>query len=160
MKMYVTVLLRCLVYVALAFMVYDYLKVDQQFTLFERGYIDNFEVTISNGPGLIFIALTAVLVLLNLIQLFRARKNKQIKTEDILLPEYDHRDERAVEITGRAVRFAFAFILLYSFLVLGSYMMVPNYFLDYIWYPMLVTASIPVAGLLVYLLTFKVLEAR
>ncbi|WP_255639758.1 hypothetical protein [Aquibacillus saliphilus] len=160
MKLYFTVILRSLLYVSLAVMVYEFVRVEQYFELLGRGYIDGFSVNIGNQAGQIFVVITIILVILNVLQLLVMKKNKQAKVEDYILPEYDASDERSVEITGKSVRFAFVFVLLYSFLILGSYMFVPNYFLDYVWYPMFTTASIPVVGLIVYLISFKVLYSR
>ncbi|MFC4025536.1 hypothetical protein ACFOUV_17285 [Oceanobacillus longus] len=160
MKLYFTVILRSLLYVSLAIMVYDFVKVEQQFELLRRGYINEFSVSIGNQAGLVFVVITIILAIMNVIQLLVMKKNKQAKVEDYMLPEYDSSDERSVEITGKAVRFAFVFVLLYSFLVLGSYMFIPTYFLDYVWYPMFTTASIPVVGLIAYLISFKVIYSR
>ncbi|WP_113927987.1 hypothetical protein [Bacillus sp. P14.5] len=160
MKLYLIVLLRSLLFVSLAVMVYDVVWVEQQFELLGRGYIDGFSTNVNNLMGQIFMILTAILVILNAIQMFSMKKKKQAKVEDYILPEYDASDERTVEITGRAVRFAFGFVLLFSFLILGSYMFIPTYFLDFAWYPMFTTASIPIAGLIVYLISFKVLYSR
>lgn len=161
MKMYMTVMLRCLLFVSLAWMVYDVVSIEQQFELMERGYTDGFTIYIWNKwPGQLFMVVTGILLLLNIIQLIAARKNKKAKAEDYILPEYDTSDERTTEITGRAVRIAFASVLLSSFFILGSYMLVPNYFLDYVWYPMFLTAAIPVIGLVVYLLSFRILYSR
>ncbi|MGF2616254.1 hypothetical protein FZC84_00550 [Rossellomorea vietnamensis] len=160
MKLYMIVLLRSLLFVSLAVMVYDVVWVEQQFELLGRGYIDGFSTNVNNLMGQIFMILTAILVILNAIQMFSMKKKKQAKVEDYILPEYDASDERTVEITGRAVRFAFGFVLLFSFLILGSYMFIPTYFLDFVWYPMFTTASIPIAGLIVYLISFKVLYSR
>lgn len=160
MNMSLTVILRVLLYASLAFMVYDFVRVQQQFELMSRGYIDGFSVYISNWPGQLFIVTTIILLIVNVIQLIIVIKNKQAKVENYILPEYDVSDERSVEVTGKSVRISFVFILLYSFFVLGSYMFIPNYFLDYVWYPMFSTASIPIVGLIVYLISFKVLYSR
>lgn len=160
MRLYLTIIMRSLLYVSLGIMVYNSVRVEQQFELLGRGYIDGFSVNIDNMVGHIFIGITIILVIMNVIHLLFMGKNKQAKMEDYILPEYDASDERSVEITGKAVRFAFAFILLYSFLILGSYMFIPNYFLDFVWYPMFTTASIPVVGLIFYLISFKVLYSR
>ncbi len=161
MKLYFTVILRILLYISLAIMVYDVVRLEQQFELLGRGYIDEFAVNIGgNQVGHVFIVITIILVIMNVIQLVVKKKDKQAKVEDYILPEYDASDERSVEITGKAVRFAFVFILVYSFIILGSYMFVPTYFLDYVWYPMFTTASIPVVGLIVYLISFKILYSH
>lgn len=160
MNMYLTVILRCLLYASLAFMVYDVVRVEQQFELLGRGYIDEFSVYISNWPGQVVFVITIILLVVNIIQLIVVKRNKQAKVKEYLLPEYDVSDERSVETTGKAVRIAFVFILLYSFIIIGSYMFVPNYFLDYVWYPMFSTASIPIIGLIVYLISFKILYYR
>ncbi|MGM0845691.1 MAG: hypothetical protein ACQEUT_11995 [Bacillota bacterium] len=160
MKLYLIVLLRSLLFVSLAIMVYDVVWVEQQFELMQRGYIEGFSTEVSTLMGQVFIIITIILVILNVVQMIAMKRNKQAKAEDYILPEYDASDERSVEITGRAVRFAFGFVLLYSFLILGSYMLVPNYFLDIVWYPMFTTASIPVVGLIAYLIAFKVLYSR
>ncbi|WP_391115763.1 hypothetical protein [Psychrobacillus sp. L3] len=88
------------------------------------------------------------------------KKKKHAQIKDYIIPEYDVQDERAVVITGKAVRYAFVFILLYIFLMLGSYKFIPDYFLDYPWHHIFTTASIPVFGLIIYLLTFKYFYAR
>lgn len=160
MNMSLTVILRALLYASLAFMVYDFVRVQQQFELLSRGYIDGFSVYISNWPGQLFIVITIILLLMNVVQLIVVKKNKQAKIKDYILPEYDVSDERSVEVTGKAVRISFVFILVYSFFLLGSYMFIPNYFLDYIWYPMFSTASIPIVGLIIYLISFRVLYSR
>ncbi|MCA1011580.1 hypothetical protein [Halobacillus halophilus] len=160
MRLYITVILRTLLYISLAIMVYDFVRIEQQFELLGRGYIDSFSVNVGNQVGQVFIVITIILVIMNVFQLFVMKRNKRAKVEDYILPEYDASDERSVEITGKAVRFAFVFILLYSFLILGSYMFVPNYFLDFVWYPMFTTASIPIIGLIVYLISFKIIYSR
>ncbi|WP_042220673.1 hypothetical protein [Oceanobacillus manasiensis] len=162
MRLTFTVILRSLLFVSLAVMVYDSVRVEQKFELLGRGYIDGFSVNISNQAGIIFLVIFILFFILNVIQIvvMKRNKSKQAKVEDYLLPEYDTSDERAVDITGRAVRFSFGFILMYTFIILGSYMFIPTYFLDYVWYPMFSTASIPVFGLIVYLISFKILYAR
>lgn len=160
MNMYLTVILRSLLYVSLAFMVYDFVRIEQQFELMSRGYTDGFSMYINNWSGKFFIVITIILFFVNVIQLIVVKKNKNAKTKEYILPEYDVADERSVEVTGKSVRISFVFILIYSFFILGSYMFIPNYFLDYVWYPMFTTASIPVIGLIVYLISFKVLYTR
>ncbi|MGD6801906.1 hypothetical protein ACQCVK_19925 [Rossellomorea vietnamensis] len=160
MKLYMIVLLRSLLFVSLAIMVYDVVWIQQQFELMGRGYIEGFSANVSTLMGQVFIVITIILVILNVIQMFAMKKKRQAKVEDYILPEYDASDERSVEITGRAVRIAFGFILLSSFLLLGSYMLVPTYFLDFVWYPMFTTAAIPIIGLAAYLISFKVLYSR
>jgi len=160
MNMSLTVILRALLYASLAFMVYDFVRVQQQFELMNRGYIDGFSVYINKLPGQLFIVFTIILLLMNVVQLIVVKKNKQAKIKDYILPEYDVSDERSVEVTGKAVRISFVFILVYSFFILGSYMFIPNYFLDYVWYPMFSTASIPIVGLIIYLVSFRVIYSR
>lgn len=160
MNMSITVLLRILFFASFALMVYDFVRLEQQFELMERGYTEGFSTYIVNWPGKLFLVLTILLLVVNVIQFIVLRKRKHAHLKEYILPEYDVADERSVEITGKAVRIAFVFILLYSFLVIGSYMLIPNYFLDYVWYPMFTTASIPILGLLVYLISYRVLFAK
>jgi hypothetical protein len=160
MKLYLIVLLRSLLFMSLAIMVYEVVWVEQRFELLGRGYIEGFSTQINNQMGQLFMIITVILVIINVIQIVAMKKNNQAKAEDYILPEYDASDERSLEITGRAVRFAFGSVLLFSFLILGSYMFVPNYFLDFVWYPMFTTAFIPVVGLIVYLISFKMLYSR
>lgn len=160
MRMYVTVMIRVLLYVSLAFMVYDFVKLEQQFALMERGYTDGFSTYVTTVPGKIFVLMALLLLVVNIVDIILVKKNRHANWKAYIIPEYDVRDERSVEITGKAVRMAFAFILVYAFFVIGSYLFVPNYFLDYVWYPMMTTASIPIVGLLTYVITFKVLFAR
>jgi hypothetical protein len=160
MRMYITVILRCLLYVSLALMVYDYVRIDMYFEMMGRGYIEGFSVYISTWRGHLFGIIGIVLVVVNVIDFVIMKKKKHAKMKEYIISEYDVTDERAVEITGKAVRYAFVFILFYTFLLLGSYMFIPNYFLDYPWYPIFTTASIPVFGLIIYLLTFKYFHAR
>lgn len=160
MNMSMTVLLRILFFTSFALMVYDFVHVEQQFELIARGYTEGFSTYIVNWPGKLFLALTIILLIVNVIQFMVVRKKKHAHIKEYILPEYDVGDERSVEITGKAVRIAFVFILLYSFFVIGSYMFVPNYFLDYAWYPMFTTASIPILGLLIYLISYRVLFAK
>ena len=161
MKVTLMTVLRILLYVSLATMVIFYVTVEQNVLLMVRGYEEGFEVTF--GPkiyGNVFLIIGFTLIIANLIQFWKIRKTKHVRLEDYILPEYDVSDERARDITGRAVKYAFGAILLYSFFALGSYMVIPEYFLDYMWYPMAITASIPIIGLLVYYVSYQVLVRR
>lgn len=160
MRMYITVILRCLLYVSLALMVYDYVRIDMYFEMMGRGYIDGFSVYVSTWRGTLFLIIGILLAVINIIDYIVVKKKKNAKIKEYIISEYDVTDERAVEITGKAVRYAFVFILFYTFLLLGSYMYIPNYFLDYPWYPIFTTASIPVLGLIIYLITFKYFHAK
>ncbi|WP_040285931.1 hypothetical protein [Sporosarcina koreensis] len=160
MNMMITVVLRVLLYLSLAFMVFDFVRVEQQFDLMARGYTNGFTTTIIDWPGWVFIAVTGLLVVLNIVQVVMTARNRHAHTKEYILPEYDVRDERAVANTGKAVRIAFVTVLVVSFFVIGSYMIIPTYYLDYVWYPMFSTAAIPVAGLLSYLVSYQVLHSR
>lgn len=160
MNMYVTVFLRIMLFVSLAVMVYDFLRVEQLFIQMERGYIDGFDVYIVTWPGQVMISITILFVIANIIQLVLVMKKKNANRRAFLSFEYDVSDERTVENTRKAVSWAFSILLIYSFPIIGSYMLVPNYFLDYIWYPLFTTASIPIVGLLTYLITYKVLQYK
>lgn len=160
MKMYITVFLRISLFIATAVMVYDYLRVEQLFIQMERGFIKEFSIEIVTWPGIVFIIATILLIFAILIQFFLVIKNKNSVLKAYYTPEFDVSDERAVENSQKAVSLAFSTILAYSFLVLSSYMFLPNYFVDYVWFPMFTTASIPIVGLLVYLITYKGLARR
>lgn len=160
MSMYITVFLRIALFVSLAVMVFDFLRVEQLFIQMERGFIDGFSMTIVSWPGHVMITLAILCVIANIIQLVLVTRNKHAKKRALISFEYDVSDERAVENTRKAVSWAFSILLVYSFLILGSYMMIPNYFVDYIWYPLFTTASIPIVGLLTYLVSYKVLQFR
>ena len=160
MSMYITVFLRIMLLLSVAMMVFDFLRVEQLFIQMERGFIDGFEVSISRWPGYVFITITAFFIIVNLVQLLRVWKNKRSIISAFIAPEYDVSDERAVQNTHKAVSVAFAILLIYSFLIIGSYMYIPNYFVDHTWYPLFTTASIPIIGLLTYLVTYKVLQYK
>lgn len=160
MSMYITVFLRIMLLLSLAIMVFDYLRVEQLYIQMDRGFIDGFEVFITRWPGFIFIIIVILFVIINTIQFILVRKNKHSILNAFLAVEYDVSDERAVQITHKAVSNAFVFILVYSFFIVGSYMFIPNYFVDYIWYPLFTTVSIPIVGLLTYLISFKVLQHK
>lgn len=160
MKTYLTVFLRIALFVSLAGMVFDDFRIQQKFILMERGLIEEFIVDINTWPGKVFIVSTSLFLLATIIQSIGVIRNKNAIGKAFFTPEYDVSDERAVKNTQTAVSFAFSIILVYSFIVLGSYMFVPNYFIDYPWYPLFTTASIPIVGLLVYLITYKALECK
>lgn len=160
MKMTLTVLLRIALFIALGGLVFDYLRTKQLFILMDKGYIDGFSTNIVTWPGILFIVVVVLLMVIHIIQFIGVIKNKKSILNAYFSPEYDVSDERTVKNTQTAVSLAFSIILVYSFFMLGSYMFIPNYFLDHIWYPLFTTASIPIVGLLVYLITYKVLEYR
>ena len=160
MKMYITVFLRIFLFIAAAGMVYDYLRVEQLFIQMERGFIDEFSVYVVSWPGTLFLITVILLLLAILVQLFLVIKSKNSIMKAYYTTEFDVSDERAVENSHKAVSLAFSIILVYSFLVLGSYMFLPNYFVDYVWYPMFTTASIPIVGLLIYLITYENLARK
>lgn len=155
-----SVLLRIALFIALSIMIFDYLKTKQLFILMERGYINEISTTIVTWPGILFIIVFCLLLVIQIIQFIGVVKNKKSVLDAYLTPEYDVSDERAVQNTQKSVSLAFSIILLYSFIILGSYMFIPNYFLDHIWYPLFTTASIPIIGLIVYITTYKVLEYK
>lgn len=161
MKVAVTTILRILVFVLMAFMASNIVTNRQALILAERGYEEWFTITI--GPqiyGTVFLLLAFTLIGLNVLDIWKIRKKKSVRIEDYLLPEYGASDERARDITGRSVKFAFVAILFYSFMALYSYIHIPEYFLDYMWYPMAITASIPIIGLIVYYASYQVLVRR
>ncbi|WP_172368909.1 hypothetical protein [Sporosarcina jiandibaonis] len=157
MKIYIMIFLRIMLFISLAIMVFDYLRVEQLFIQMERGYIDEFSVGIIKWPGYVFISVVGLLIAAEIIRFFQVRKNKNSILSAYLTAEYDVSDERAVANTHKAVSLAFVVILTYSFFMIGSYLFIPNYFIDHIWYPMFTTASIPIVGLLTYLITYKAL---
>lgn len=158
--MFWTVLLRILLFLSFAIMVFDYLRVEQLFIQMERGFINEFSVQIIEWPGYVFITIFLFFLLMNIVQYTKAYRNKHTQLKAMLTPEYDVSDERNLENTRKATSIAFVFMLTYSFLALGSYMLVPNYFVDFIWYPLAITASIPIIGLASYYISYKTFEYR
>lgn len=155
MRIYITIFLRIMLFVSLAFLVYDYLKVEQLLIQMERGIIHEIYLGVNTWPVYVFIGVVLLIIANEIIQFFHVRKNKNSILSAYLTPEFDVSDERAVENTHKAVSLAFVVILTYSFFMLGSYLFIPNYFIDHIWFPMFTTASIPIVGLLTYLITYK-----
>lgn len=160
MKIVLSVLLRIALFISLGLIVFDYLRTKQLFILMEKGYIDDFSTTIVTWPGTLFIIVFCLLLIIQIVQFTRVMKNKKSVLNAYFTTEYDVSDERAVQNTQKSVSLAFSIILTYSFIILGSYMFIPNYFLDHIWYPLFTTASIPIIGLIVYITTYKVLEYK
>ncbi|WP_336823434.1 hypothetical protein [Sporosarcina sp. USHLN248] len=160
MKVTIAVFLRAMFLISTALMVYDYIKIEQYFIQMERGIIDGFEVYISPFYGNLFAVVSVLFLLANIIQLIVVKRNKNAEVKSFLTFEYDVTDERTVDITRKSVSYAFAVLLIYSLIVIGSYMFIPNYFLDYPWYPIFATASIPIVGLITYLISFKVYQYK
>ncbi len=142
-------------FVSLAFLVFEYLRVEQLFIQMERGFIDEISVDIIKWPVYVFIVVVVLLMANEIIQFLQVKKNKNSILSAYLTAEYDVSDERAVENTQKAVSLSFVVILSYSFFMIGSYLFIPNYFIDHIWFPLFTTASIPIVGLLTYLITYK-----
>jgi hypothetical protein len=155
MRIYITIFLRIMLFVSLAVLVFDYLRVEQLFIQMERGFIDDVSVRVIKWPGYVFISVVVLLMATEIIRFFQVRKNKNSILSAYLTSEYDVADERAVANTHKAVSLAFVVILTYSFFMIGSYLFIPNYFIDHIWFPLFTTASIPIVGLLTYLITYK-----
>ncbi|MBO1911881.1 hypothetical protein J4G37_44715, partial [Microvirga sp. 3-52] len=112
-------------------------------------------VDIIKWPVYVFIVVVVLLMANEIIQFLQVKKNKNSILSAYLTAEYDVSDERAVENTQKAVSLSFVVILSYSFFMIGSYLFIPNYFIDHIWFPLFTTASIPIVGLLTYLITYK-----
>jgi len=144
-----------MLFVSLAFMVYEYLSVEQLLIQMERGVINEVYVGMIKWPVYVFVIVVVLLMINEVMQFLQVRKNKNAVLSAYLTPEFDVSDERAVENTHKAVSLAFVVILTYSFFMIASYLFIPNYFIDHIWFPMFTTASIPIVGLLVYLITYK-----
>ncbi|MDW0118211.1 hypothetical protein QTL97_14860 [Sporosarcina thermotolerans] len=160
MKMNIAVFLRIMLFISLSVMVYDYLKLEQSFIQMERGFIDGFSLYISPWPGLFVIITTILFLVANIVLVIIVWRNKNADKRSFLTFEYDVSDERAVGNTRKAVSHAFSILLIYSLLMIGSYMYIPNYFVDHIWYPLFTTASIPIVGLISYLIVYKVLQYK
>ncbi len=149
-----------MLFISLSVMVYDYLKLEQSFIQMERGFIDGFSMYISPWPGNFFLITTLLFLLANIVIMINVWRNKNADKRSFLTFEYDVSDERAVGNTRKAVSHAFSILLIYSLLMIGSYMYIPNYFVDHIWYPLFTTASIPVVGLISYFIVYKVLQYK
>lgn len=149
-----------MLFISLSVMVYDYLKLEQSFIQMERGFIDGFSMYISPWPGNFFLITTILFLLANIVIMINVWRNKNADKRSFLTFEYDVSDERAVGNTRKAVSHAFSILLIYSLLMIGSYMYIPNYFVDHIWYPLFTTASIPIVGLISYLIVYKVLQYK
>ncbi|GKV54543.1 hypothetical protein NCCP2222_04900 [Sporosarcina sp. NCCP-2222] len=160
MGMYVAVFLRIMLFISTSLMVYDFLVIQQNFIKMERGFITEFSVYISPWPGYFFIGSALFFLIANIIQYIFVRRDKKSDIKAFMSFEYNVSDERAVVNTRKAVSIAFALLLVYSLLMIGSYLYIPNYFVDHIWFPLFTTASIPVFGLLVYLISYKILEYK
>ncbi|MGG0670093.1 hypothetical protein [Sporosarcina koreensis] len=160
MKMNIAVFLRIMLFISLSVMVYDYLKLEQSFIQMERGFIDGFSMYISPWPGNFFLITTLLFLLANIVIMINVWRNKNADKRSFLTFEYDVSDERAVGNTRKAVSHAFSILLIYSLLMIGSYMYIPNYFVDHIWYPLFTTASIPIVGLISYFIVYKVLQYK
>lgn len=160
MKMYIAVFLRIMLFISLSVMVYDYLKIKQSFILMERGFIDEFSLYISPWPGHFVLITTILFLVANIVIVIIVWRNKNADKRSFLTFEYDVSDERAVGNTRKAVSHAFSILLVYSIVVIGSYMWIPNYFVDHIWYPLFTTSSIPIVGLISYLIVYKVLQYK
>ncbi|WP_313235306.1 hypothetical protein [Sporosarcina ureae] len=157
-NIFISVTLRIVLFIALAIMVFDFLRVEQKFIQMDRGYIEGFTVQVNTWPGSLMIAILILFIIANLIHFLRMRKNKNTDIRDFITFEYDSTDERAVANTRKAISYAFSGILIFSFFMIGSFMFIPNYFLDYIWYPLFAVASIPISGLIIYAISFTVLQ--
>ncbi|WP_339250917.1 hypothetical protein NSQ43_13275 [Sporosarcina sp. FSL W8-0480] len=160
MKMNIAVFLRIMLLISLSVMVYDYLKIEQSFIQMERGFINEFSLYISPWPGHFVLITTILFLVANIIQIITVWRNKNADRRSFLTFEYDVSDERAVANTRKAVSYAFSILLVYSLLAIGSYMWIPNYFVDHIWFPLFTTASIPIIGLISYLIAYKVLHYK
>ena len=154
------IFLRIMLFVSLALLGHEYLRVEQLYIQMERGFIEEISVGAIKWPVYVFIGVVVSLIVTEIILFFQVRKNKNAILSAYLTPEFDVSDERAVENTHKAVSLAFVVILTYSFFMIASYFFIPNYFVDHIWYPMFTTASIPIVGLLSYLITYKSLAKR
>lgn len=86
MNLSFTIFLRSLLYVSLAFMVYDFVRVEQQFELMSRGYIEGFSIYTNNWAGIFFIIITILLLILNIIQFILVSKKKMQNLKNISFP--------------------------------------------------------------------------
>lgn len=160
MKMNLAVFLRIMLFISLSVMVFDHLKLRQSFILMERGFINEFSLYISPWPGHFVLITTILFLVANIVIMINVWRNKNADRRSFLTFEYDVSDERAVGNTRKAVSHAFSILLVYSLLAIGSYMWIPNYFLDHIWFPLFTTASIPIVGLISYLIVYKLLQHK
>ncbi|MGE7543279.1 hypothetical protein [Sporosarcina newyorkensis] len=64
-NVFLAVSLRILLFVALAVMVFDFLRVEQLFIQMDRGLLDGFSVDISNWPGYMLLGILFLFIIAN-----------------------------------------------------------------------------------------------
>jgi hypothetical protein len=76
MRIYITIFLRIMLFVSLAVLVFDYLRVEQLFIQMERGFIDEVSVGVIKWPGYVFISVVVLLMVLKSFDFFKFGKIK------------------------------------------------------------------------------------
>ena len=152
-------LLRILSYISIALYVYGMYKGSEFSDLLSEREID-FDTYVSASAFYerFKLAMPFFFTIDFLFTIFYRKKDAEgrITLKNEIFPEFNYTDEREALVTGRAAKVSLSIIFCYTFIVLVFY----GIFLHTIPGMIFATASIPIVGLLAYLVTYKLLIAK
>ncbi len=127
------------------------------FSLNAFGIIYYDSPTSFNSPSFYFMLSFWIVIGLIHLQMYKHIKNSpdgRFIMKELILPEFNSKDEREAELTGNAAKAAFSVVLIYTPFV----MCIPFLFIgeDYVLFAAFTAfASIPIAGLIAYYFSYR-----
>lgn len=163
-KLSITIILRILLIISFAILVFMQVKATQLSQLFlnkEISYEYYKEHDINNGWFTVIFLVLAMINSMYTQYISKKRNNGRILMKEIVLPEVNlDNDERELEITGKSAKAAFSVIIVATFIMLTIFTLVIPYLENPLPYSVFLIAALPIIGLLAYFIAYKVLYAR
>lgn len=162
-KLSMFVILRSLSLLAVGFYVFHAFKIAEFNLLLEQKHI-SFEKYIELRDSVLFYQWFLPIIFLidtiyNLINR-KKRPDGTINMREVLLPEFNHRDEREAELTGKAAKASLAVIPFYTVFVLLSTVLILTSTITGLHYLTFAIITIPIFGLIVYYFSYRYYYAK
>lgn len=152
------IVIRILYFVVIALLVYNYFKTVEYNLLIDTGQISIEEYNkLINGIKIYLYTLPIILVIDGIFNLDNKKKrlDRKISLREYIMFEFNYSDERESVITGKSAKVALATIIFYTAFILFSFMFLIETFNTMPWILIFTIASIPVVGLIAYLISYR-----
>jgi hypothetical protein len=152
------IVLRILSIVVIAIAVYNYFRLEEYILLLDNGQISPEEYNkFINGIKIYLYTLPIFFVIDGIFNwdTKKKRRDRKISLREYAMFEFNYPDERESVLTGKSAKVALATIIYYTAIILVLFMFLTDMFNTKPWFLIFTTASIPVVGLIAYLISYR-----
>lgn len=154
----VGIILRILSIISIALYVYYNFKIDEFNSLIDNGEIALAEYNELKNSIRFYVYAPIIFLIVDgffSISIKKNRADRNISFREYMLPEFNYADERESVLTGKAARISLAVIIVYTTLLLFSYIFFVDVFNITPLLLVLTTTSTPIIGLIIYYLSYR-----